>query len=157
MMPRRAHRAEGVIGNTGHDRIDRGDDRAGGAQGRLSRGRRQDRIGIDADMAGSRNGVQHALDMVARVNTNEIVECCFRRLAALQPGKFRALERIEHGLQPRRRFRMVPTGIVFETGRMRIEQRRHRETFPLEQPSVAHWLAHQPTGHSQKPPPTRGG
>src|SRR5882724_12007093 len=75
MMPRRAYRTEGIVGSTGHDRINRGDNCSGGAQGRLARGRRQDRVSIDPDMPRSRNGAQHALDMLARVNTDEIIEC----------------------------------------------------------------------------------
>jgi hypothetical protein len=127
MMTGRPNGAERIVGLFGDNRIDRGDDCAGGAQCRRTRSRRHHRVGIDPDMAGSGDRAEDALDMPTRMNPSEILEPGFRRLAPLQSRKVRSVERRQHGAQPRRRFRMVPAGVVLETGWMSVQKCGHRE------------------------------
>ena len=87
MVPRRADRAECIVGLARDDRVDGGDHRAGGAQRRPTRGRGQHRVGVDRYMTRPWNGIQDALDMVARMHSQHIVDCRFRRLALLETGK----------------------------------------------------------------------
>ena len=116
MVPGRAHGAERVVGLARDDRIDRGGDRAGGAQRGLARTRRHDRVGVDPDMAGSRHRLQQALDKAARMDAGDVVDRGLGRLAPVEPGEIRAVERLEHRPQPGRRFRVVRAGVVFEAG-----------------------------------------
>ena len=110
MMAGRAHGAERVVGLARDDGIDRGGDGAGGAQRRLARSRRHDRVGVDPDMAGSRHRVQQALDKAARMDAGDVVDRGLGRLAAVEPGEIRAVERLQHRPQPGRRFRVVRPG-----------------------------------------------
>ena len=126
MMAGRAHRAEGVVGLAGDDGVDRGGHRAGRAQRRLARGRRQHRVGVDRDMARFRDGGEQALDMAARMDPQQVVDRRLRRLAPLEAGELRRRQRRQHRAQPRRRFRVMAAGIVIEAGLVGIEQGRHR-------------------------------
>jgi hypothetical protein len=67
-------------------------------------------------MAESRNGAESALDVPPGVNSQKVVERRFRCLATLQPSELRIIERREDGAQSRRRFRMMRSRVVFETG-----------------------------------------
>ena len=108
MMAGRADGAERVVGLAADNRIDRGDDRAGGAQRRSSRSRRQDRVGIDPDMAGfghrrracARRG--RAGEPAAR--SSSAASGASRRSSRANSGR---VERRQHRAQPRRRFRMM--------------------------------------------------
>ena len=122
MMARWADRAKRVVGLVCHDRIDRGDDCAGGAQRRFSRCWGQHRIGIDCDMAGLRDRGENPLDVPPRVDPQQILARCFRRFAALQPGEFRIVERRQHRPQPGRRFRVMSAGVMVETGGVGIKE-----------------------------------
>src|SRR5262249_6975205 len=55
----------------------------------------------------------------------------------LQLVKLWVREGIEHGSQPGGRLRMMPAGVVFETGRMGIEQCRHQGTSLADRSSVS--------------------
>jgi hypothetical protein len=139
MMARGPDRAKRIVSLVCEDRINRGDDRAGGAQRGFSRCSRQHRIGIDRDMAGFWDRAENPVDMPPGVDTQQILAGCFRRLAALQPGEFRIVERLQHRPQPGRRFRVVPAGVMVETGWVGIKECRHRKILEAGS-SVAHPL-----------------
>ena len=139
MMARRPDRAKRIVGLFCHDRIDRGDDCAGGAQRRFSRCWGQHRIGIDCDMADLWDRAENPVDVPPGVDTQQILAGCFRRFAALQPGEFRIVERRQHRPQPGRRFRVVPAGVMVETGWVGIKKSRHRRILAAGS-SIAHPL-----------------
>ena len=90
-------------------------------------------------MAGFGDRAENTLDVPPRVDTQQIFTDCFRRFAALQPGEFRIVERRQHRSQPGRRFRVVPAGVVVETGWVGIKKCRHRRILAAGS-SIAHPL-----------------
>ena len=83
-------------------------------------------------MAGFGDRGDDALDVPAGMDTHQILARCFRRFAALQRGEFRIIERRQHRLQPGRRFRVMPAGVVVETGWVGIQKRCHRRILAAE-------------------------
>jgi hypothetical protein len=149
MMPGRTDRTERVVGLFGDDRIDRGDDCTGGPQRRCPRSGGKDRVGVDADVAGTRNRPQHTLNVPSRVNAQQVVDARFWRLPPLQPSKFWPAQRSEYGTQPRRRFRMVPAGVVFETGGVGIEAACQRDSSQQYGPARAARVETSGDNHTQ--------
>ena len=69
MMAGRANRAEGVAGLAVHDGIHRRADRAGGAQGGLSRTRGDDGIHVQETMALPWHRIQDVLHVILRMDS----------------------------------------------------------------------------------------
>src|SRR5215472_3877376 len=89
-------------------------------------------------MAGPGNSAESAFYVPRRVNAKEVLERRFRCFAALEPSKIGAVEGCQRGAQSRRRFRMMRSGVVFETGRVRIEKRRHRQILAAARGEVSY-------------------
>ena len=68
---------------------------------------------------------EQPLDEAARMDPGDVVHLGFGRLAPLERGEFGSVERLQHRPQPGRRFGVIIARVMFEAGRMGIEQRCH--------------------------------
>ncbi len=125
VMARRTHGAEGVAGGSLHHGVDRRRHRAGRAQRRLARARRQDGVGIDRGIILLRHGGDERVDEGPRMDARDVGEIGRGRLAMSELGEGRAGQAVEHRLEPRRGFRVMAAGVVRETGLVGHQQRGH--------------------------------
>ncbi len=125
VMARRAHRAERARGTAIEQRVDRGADRARGAQRGFERIGRHHRIGVELRVAVVRRGVAHEINQRRVVHARELFERRARRFDAVEHRETVVIERFEHSLQARRRFGMTGSRRVTQTRRMCVKQGRH--------------------------------
>ena len=111
MMAGRADGGEGAGGRApGHGAhgVDR---RSGGQAGGADAARRQDGVGVQLVQAFARGGIEDAGDIVGRMQPFEIGDGGLGRSAAVA-RQARVVQRVEHGLQPLRPFRVSGSGPV---------------------------------------------
>ncbi len=125
MMPWRAYGAKGVGGFANNHRINRGAYGADRTQRGLTGFWGHHGIAVQGSKPLLRHSVHDPLVMVWWMDKMDLLRICLRRFPPLQIAKTRILERIEHGAQTRRAFRVAGTGIVFGANRMVIEQCCH--------------------------------
>ncbi len=118
VMAGRPHRAKGIAALTSHDRIHRGDHRTRRAQSRFTRSRRQAGVAIQAMQPLLRHCIKDARDVRHGMSASDFFGRCARRFTADQRGELRCGQRIQHGFQPRRAFRVARRGFVVEAGGM---------------------------------------
>ncbi len=80
MVAGRAHGAKGVVRLARHHRVDRRDQRAGGAQRRLARARRGNGIAVDLGVTGLRDFGEDTVDLALRMHQAD--------LRGRRPGRF---------------------------------------------------------------------
>jgi hypothetical protein len=119
------HGAEGVLRLAADHRVDRRADRAGGAQCRLARGRRDHRVWIEVDTTGRRYRREHRLDVVGVVDAFDLGALGNRCFAALDAGELGRIQRLDDRLQAAGRFGMIGPGGVLNTDWMRVNDGRH--------------------------------
>ena len=95
----RAHRAERVLGLARRHRADGGDNRAGRAQRRLARARRNHRVGIEPRVPGGGHGVENPAHVFVAMDPAERVRFGARRRAALECREIRPVEDRVNGAQ----------------------------------------------------------
>ena len=125
MVPGRAHGAEGVLRLAANDRIHGGANRPRRAQRRLQRVRRDQRVRVDPAQPLGRNRGLHRIDMRLRMGAQQLRLRSLRRHPPFESGEARRVQRLQHGAQPVRPFRVIGAGIMSEASLVRVQQRRH--------------------------------
>ena len=64
-------------------------------------------------------------DVVLRMHAGQLVHRCKRRLVAHQLGEFARIQRLQHGSQPVRAFRMVRARVMVQAGAVGEQQHAH--------------------------------
>ncbi len=148
MMSRRAHTAEGVGRAVLQHQVDGGDHRPRRAQGGFAGPGRHQRVAIQRDPAALRHARQQLVRIGLVVDARHVRDVGQRRLAPLELGEFRLIQRQQHGFQPLGAFRMSLPCIVLKAGRMREEGSGHPSS-----PSPGAWIsAGAPTRKRPRPP-----
>jgi hypothetical protein len=113
VMTWRADCTECILHISTHHQIGGKATRTGGTQGRLQGARRHCRIGIKMYDTACRTGAVHAIDVIARMDTQQLLHISQRRIVELkidiQPGSNQA---VINGPKPIRAFRMVGAHVV---------------------------------------------
>ena len=125
VMAGRAHRAERARGSAVDCCIDCRAHRAGGAQCRLKRIRRHHRVRIKAHKTLLRCIRENVVDECCIMHTRQLLARCSWRFGAGKCSEGRIVQRLQHRLQTRRRFRMTGTGAVTQTRGMGVERCGH--------------------------------
>jgi hypothetical protein len=126
MMAGRPDRGEGGFGLSAHHSVDAGDDGSGGAQGCLDATAAHDGVAVNhRQLAGGGAHAHHALNVVFRMDPQELFDRGGRRFGAREAGKRLVVERRQHRAQAVGAFRMVWPRLMAEAGGMGEEDRRH--------------------------------
>jgi len=120
MVAGRAHRAEGAP-TAGHHRVHRGGHGAGRPQRSFGRARRHRGVVVQPMDAIGRLGAEDAFDVCGGMHAAELRGCGTGRLDVVQCREAVAVQRLEHGGQPRRPLHVCRAGVVQQAGGMGIE------------------------------------